>query len=123
MEWLTFILVLGALVGVLPGVVDQYRRDRAGFWKTLRLLGVYLLYLAAVIGAMLWLMSGAQPGAARAIAGGLFGLSAIFYGGVWLARIVPRYRPLPAWFDRYPSGIDYAFCAVMAVALLVAFLN
>jgi hypothetical protein len=36
---------------------------------------------------------------------------------------VPRYRPLPAWFDRYPSGLDYTFWAVMTGALVVAFLN
>jgi hypothetical protein len=52
-EWLGFILVLGSLVGVMPAVIDQWRRDRAGFWKTLRLFGVYLIYMAIVIGAML----------------------------------------------------------------------
>jgi hypothetical protein len=120
MEWFGFILVVGVLVGILPAVVDQYRRDRAGFWKTVRLFAVYLAGLAVIIAVMLWLLSGPKPSAARAIAAGVFGLAAIFYAGFWLARIVPRYRALPAWVDRYPSGIDHTFWAVLAGAFTVA---
>jgi hypothetical protein len=120
MEWLGFILVLGVLAGSMPAVIDQYRRDRAGFWKTLRLFGVYLVFVFANIGVMLWLLSGRSPSLSRAFAVGLFGIAAIFYAGFWLSRIVPRYRELPAWVDRYPSGIDHAFWAVLAGALVVA---
>ena len=120
MEWLGFILVVSSLVGVLPAVIDQYRRDRAGFWKTVRLFGVYLVFLFANIGVMLWLLSGEKPSAARAIAAGVFGIMAIFYAGFWLVRIVPRYRELPAWVDRYPSGIDYTFWGILVVALALA---
>jgi hypothetical protein len=120
MEWLGLILALSVLVGSLPAVIDQYRRDRAGFWKTLRLFGVYLVFIFANIGVMLWLLSGPAPSLPRAFAAGLFGIAAIFYAGFWLTRIVPRYRELPAWVDRYPSGIDYAFWAILAGALVVA---
>ena len=40
MEWFGLILVVACLVGILPAVVDQYRRDRAGFWKTVRRFAV-----------------------------------------------------------------------------------
>ncbi len=119
MEWLALILVLGSLIGVMPAVIDQHRRDRAGFWKTLRLFGVYLLYIFANIGVLLWLLSGPQT-AATAAAAALFGVAAIFYGALWLGRTVPRYRQLPAWFDRFPSGLDYTFWAAMAAALAYA---
>jgi hypothetical protein len=120
MEWLGLILVLGVLLGSIPAVIDQFRRDRAGFWKTLRLFGAYLVLVLANIGVMLWLLSRPLPGPARAFAAGLFGIAAIFYAGFWLTRIVPRYRELPAWVDRYPSGVDYAFWAILASALVVA---
>ena len=120
MEWLGLILVVSVLAGSMPAVIDQYRRDRAGFWKTVRLFGVYLVVLFANIAVMLWLLSGPPPSLARAIAAGVFGIGAIFYAGFWLTRIVPRYRELPAWVDRYPSGIDYAFWAILAGALVVA---
>jgi len=120
MEWLGLILVLSILAGSMPAVIDQYHRDRAGFWKSLRRFGVYLVVVFASIGVMLWLLSGRSPSLPRAFAVGLFGIGAIFYAGFWLSRIVPRYRELPAWVDRYPSGIDYAFWAVLVGALVVA---
>ena len=120
MEWLGLILVLSILTGSMPAVIDQYRRDRAAFWKTLRLFGVYLVFVFVSIGVLLWLLSGRSPSLPRAFAVGLFGIAAIFYAGFWLMRIVPRYRELPAWVDRCPSGVDYAFWAVLAGALVVA---
>ena len=120
MEWFGLILVVACLVGILPAVVEQYRRDRAGFWKTARVFAVYLASLAVIIGVMLWLLSGPPPSAARAVAAGVCGLAAIFYAGFWLLRIVPRYRALPVWVDRYPSGIDHTFWAVLAVTFAVA---
>ena len=123
MEWLGLILVLYIVARWFPACREQYRRDRAGFWKTVRLFAVYLVFLFVNIAVMLWLVSGPAPSPARAVAAGAFGLGAIFYAGFWLMRIVPRYRELPAWVDRYPSGIDYAFWAILAVALAVAFVT
>jgi hypothetical protein len=85
-----------------------------------RLFGVYLAGLAVIIGVMLWLLSGPKPSGARAISAGVFGIMAIFYAGFWLTRIVPRYRELPAWVDRFPSGIDYTFWGIVSIALAVA---
>ena len=120
MEWLGLILVVYSVARLYPACREQYRQDPAGFWKTVRLFGVYLVVLSANIGVMVWLLSGHKPGAARALAAGVYGIAAIFYAGFWLVRIVPRYRELPAWVDRYPSGIDYTFWAVLAGALVVA---
>ena len=58
---LGLILALSVLVGSLPGVIDQFHRDRAGVWKTLRLFSVYLVLVFANIGVMLWLLSGPPP--------------------------------------------------------------
>ena len=119
MEWLGLILVLYIVARWYPACREQYRQDPAGFWKTVRLFAAYLIVLFATIGVMVWLLSGPPRGLARAFAAGLFGVAAIFYAGFWLTRIVPRYRDLPAWVDRYPSGVDYAFWAILAGALIV----
>ena len=119
MEWLGLILVLGSLVGSarrhrpVPPRAPASRRRCACSAST---SSTWPSTSARCCGSCL----GAKPSAARATAGGVFGISAIFYAGFWLARIVPRYRPLPAWVDRYPSGIDYTFWAIMIVALAVA---
>ena len=120
MEWVGLILVLYIVARWFPACREQYRRDRAGFWKTLRLFGMYLVFVFANIGVMLWLLSGTSPSLPCAFAAGLFGVAAIFYAGFWLTRIVPRCRELPAWVDRYPSGVDYVFWAILAGALGVA---
>jgi hypothetical protein len=109
MEFLGLVLAVVTLIGVLPAAIQQYRTDRAGFWKTARQFGLYLAYLAIVIGVMLWLLSGEKPSVARAMASGVFGVTAIFYGALWLMRLVPRYRTLPAFIDRFPGGLDYGF--------------
>ena len=120
MELLGLVLAVVTLVGVLPAVIRQYRTDRAGFWKTARQFGLYLAYLAIVIGAMLWLVSGEKPSATRAMAAGAFGVTAIFYGALWLMRLVPRYRELPAFIDRFPGALDYGFWTVLGGACVVA---
>ncbi len=121
MSWLGLVLVLGALAASVPACVDQYRRDRVGFFKTLRLAGLYLLYVFVGIGIMLALLAGPQS-ATTAAAATVFVVGFIFYGGLWLTRVVPRYRDLPASIDKFPSGLDYAFWTVMAASLAFALL-
>ena len=114
-------VVVATLAGSIPAVVRQYRTDRPGFWKTLRLFAVYLAYVFAGLGMLLLLLRGPQPPAA-AVAGTIFVLAWILYGSLWLTRGVPRYRERPAWIDTYPSALDYAFWAIIAGALAAALL-
>jgi hypothetical protein len=119
MEWVGLVLVLSVFVGVMPAVRDQYRRDRPGFWKTLRLLGLFFAYILAGFGLVVPLFIEPQP-EAKALAITTFILAWIFYGALWLTRVVPRYRELPAFVDKFPGALDYGFWAVMAAALTFA---
>lgn len=121
MEWLGLVLVLGALAASIPACVNQYRRDPAGFWKSLRLLGAYFLYVFAGVGLVLALLSGPQS-ETTAAAATVFAVAFILYGGLWLTRMVPRYREVPAFIDKFPGALDYGFWAVMASSLAFAFL-
>ena len=121
MEWLGLILILGAFVGVMPAVREQYRRDRAGFWKTLRLLAIFFAYVLAGFGLVVPLLIEPQPQPeAKALAITAFLVAWIFYGALWLTRVVPRYRELPAFVDKFPGLLDFGFWAVMAAALAYA---
>jgi hypothetical protein len=121
MSWLGLVLTVGVLVASIPACRDQYRCDRAGFFKTLRVAGLYLLYVFAGIGLVLALLSG-QPSAMTAVAATVFVVAFILYGGLWLARVVPRYRELPAFVDKFPGVLDYGFWAVMAAGIAFALL-
>lgn len=121
MEWLGLVAVLGALVATIPACVSQYRTDRAGFWKTLRLAGYYLLYVLAGIGLVLALLSAPQS-EATAAAATVFAVAFILYGALWLTRMVPRYREVPAFIDKFPGALDYGFWAVMGSSLAFALL-
>jgi hypothetical protein len=109
-------VVLSVLVGLVPAVRAQYHHDRAGFWGSMRLLAIFLIYVFAGIGIVLALLSGPQS-SATAIAATVFVLAWILYGALWLTRLAPRYRELPAFIDKRPSGLDYAIVAVMTVSL------
>lgn len=104
----------------IPPAVEQYRRDRKGFWQTLRWMGVYALYVAVGIAILTQSADGPQPPAKAALAT-LFMLTWIAYGMVWLIRKVPRYREVPAWIDK--RWLDYLFAlalsGLLAAVLLV----
>ncbi len=53
--------VIAVFFATLPAVVRQWRNDREGFNKTLRLMGLYGLYLALGLGLLLLLAP--MPGA------------------------------------------------------------
>ena len=114
-------VVVATLAASIPAVVRQYRTDRQGFWKTLRLFAVYFLYIFAGLGILLLLLRGEQP-MSNAVASTVFTVAWILYGSLWLTRGVPRYRELPAWIDRYPSLIDYIFWALIASGFVAALL-
>jgi len=103
----------------IPPAVDQYRRDRKGFWQTLKWMGVYALYIAVGIAILMLSAEGPQPSTKAAIAT-LFMLIWIAYGMVWLTRKVPRYRELPAWIDK--RWLDYLFALALFGLLAAIFL-
>ncbi|HUU66772.1 MAG TPA: hypothetical protein VMW57_05745 [Methyloceanibacter sp.] len=100
-SWVVLIVVLAVMVANIPAVMQQWRDDRPGFIKTLWMVVVYLAYLALGIWLMLEVMApvGARgPGVLFAIG---FLLSWIFYGGLTLMRVVPRYREPPRWLMHF----------------------
>ncbi len=103
----------------IPPAVEQYRRDRKGFWQTLRWMGVYALYIAVGVAILMLPADGPQPPAKAALAT-LFMLTWIAYGMVWLTRKVPRYRELPAWIDK--RWLDYLFALALSGLLAATFL-
>jgi len=102
----------------IPPAVEQYRRDRKGFWQTVKWMGVYALYVAIGLAILVLSADGPQPPLKAGLAT-LFMLTWIAYGMVWLIRKVPRYRTLPAWIDT--QSLDGLFALALA-GLLVALL-
>ena len=91
------LVVVAAFVANLPALREQWRTDRAGSIKTIWLFGVYCLYIGLGIVVVLLLApktGGAGGGKALLLTGFIVGF--IFYGGLTLMRVVPRYREPPA---------------------------
>lgn len=96
-DWGLLLLVIMVFVANLPAVIEQWRTDRAGFNKTLWLMGAYALYVALGIALLLLLMprEGTSEGKALLLTGVIVGF--ILYGALTLMRVVPRYREPPRW--------------------------
>ena len=94
-------LVAAVLVANLPAVMQQWRADRRGSIRTLELLVVYFLYIGLGLALLIWLMPphGTSEGKALLLTGVMVGW--IFYGGLTLMRVVPRYREPPRWLMRF----------------------
>jgi hypothetical protein len=52
-----------------------------------------------------------------------FFLCWVLYGVLWLMRLAPRNREVPAWIDKRNSVIDYAFWAAIGLTLLAALVS
>lgn len=108
------LVALTAIAAAWPAVRRQWRDDRAGAIKTFKLLAIYLIYcLAGVL--LLVMFAPREPGTdpIKAVPMMALILAWIFYGALWLARLVPRYRDLPAWVDRRDGAIDRTFIAII----------
>ena len=108
------VVVISAIVSAWPAVRRQWRDDRAGALKTLKLLAIYLVYcLAGVL--LLVMFAPREPGTdpIKAVPMMTLILAWIFYGALWLARLVPRDQDLPAWVDRRDGPIDRTFIAII----------
>lgn len=104
----------------IPPAVEKYRRDRKGFWQTLKWMGVYALYVAVGLGILLLTVSGPQPPAKAALATFFF-LAWIAYGMLWLIRKVPRYRELPLWIDHRSLDAIFAIALTGLLAAIFAY--
>ena len=115
-ELYTIVTGLLTLVGVWTAARDLLRADRGAFWTTLKLCGLYAVYASVSVGMVVTLLRGPQS-ALVAVAAATFIMAWIAYGGIWLARAVPREDPLPRWLGERFGYIDCAFLAVIFVSL------
>ena len=107
---------LATLVGVWTASRGLLRADGRAFWTTLKLCGLYAVYASVSVGIVMMLLRGPQP-TLIAVAAGTFIMSWIAYGGIWLARAVPREDPLPCGLGERFGYLDCAFWAVIISSL------
>lgn len=95
------LLVIGVFIANLPAMMQQWHEDRAGFVKTLWLMGIYVLYVTLGTAALIWLIpaGGTSQASALLLTGVMAGW--ILYGALTLMRVVPRYREPPRWLMRF----------------------
>ena len=99
---------------MLPTLREQLRTDRAGVIKTLKLAGVYRIYVIAGI-AFVLLRVYFNPHT-NGLAVMVFLLAWILFGVLWLTRTVPRYREIPGWIDKRFTALDGVLVAIIAVS-------
>jgi hypothetical protein len=113
------LIVMGVM---LPAAYRQYRTDRTKFIGSIKAGAVYLVYCFIGIALMLTIMTGPQS-ESKVTAGMAFFLSWVLYGVLWLMRLAPRYREIPAWIDKRNSVLDYAFWVIIGLTLLAALVS
>jgi hypothetical protein len=118
-DLLALISVLIVMGIVLPAACRQYLADRAKFIGSLKAGAIYLAYCLIGIAFMPVITSSAHS-ESKVVAGMAFLLSWVVYGVLWLARLAPRYREVPAWIDKRNNVIDYGFWVVIGSTLLAA---
>jgi hypothetical protein len=118
----TLIVVVAVFIANLPALREQWRTDRAGSIKTIWMFGVYCLYVGLGIVVLLLLApkTGGQSGGGKALTLTGFMVGWIFYGGLTLMRVVPRYREPPAWLMHF--GIADIVLLGATLACLAAYL-
>jgi hypothetical protein len=118
----TLIVVVAVFLANLPALREQWRTDRAGSIKTIWMFGVYCLYVGLGIVVLLLLApkTGGQGGGGKALTLTGFMVGWIFYGGLTLMRVVPRYREPPAWLMHF--GIADIVLLGATLACLAAYL-
>ena len=114
------LVVVAAFLANLPAVIEQWHSDRAGFIKTIWLLGLYFLYIGLGLAILFLLKPPAGTGESKALLLTGFVLGFILYGGLTLMRVVPRYREPPAWLMRF--GIADIVLLGATLACLAAYL-
>ena len=107
---------LVTLVGVWRAGRGLLRADRRAFWTTLKLCGLYAIYASVSVGIVMTLLRGPQS-TLVAVAAGTFIMTWTAYGGIWLARAVPREDPLLRGLSERFSCMDAALLAVIILSL------
>ena len=100
----------------MDGSRDLLHADRGAFWTTLKLCGLYAVYASVSVGIVVLLLRGPQS-TPVAVAAATFIMTWIAYGGLWLARVVPREDPMPRWLGERFGYIDCVFLVVIFVSL------
>lgn len=98
---------------ILSTVCEMVRTDPAGFRKSLKIAGAYVVYCGVGIALVLWRVD-ANPDT-NGLAVLVFLMAWILFGVLWLARLVPRPKKLPAWVDRF-GVLDWILLAAIAVS-------
>lgn len=113
------IVVIPVMISSIAQVIVEYRRDPAFATTTFKWFGLYLLHLAAGIAPVIYLAGRSHGGPPmKAVAAGLFALAWVAYGALWLTRVVPRHKELPAWLGERANAIDYTLLG-SALLLLI----
>jgi len=97
----TALVVIAVLIVNMPAVMQQWHEDRPGFIKTLWLAGIYVLYTAIGIWLLVGVMAPVGEKGVNVLFALGFMLAWIFYGGLTLMRVVPRYREPPRWLMHF----------------------
>ena len=117
---LQFTLVIIVLAAQLPALRRQWLEDRAGAVKSWRLLAYYFLYLGVGLAVLLGALRNGGSEAA-ALAGMAFILGWVLLGVSTLIKVVPRYRPVPAWLLKPVGILDVVALAAIVPSLVVLF--
>jgi len=117
----TLLVVVAVFVANLPALREQWRNDRPGSIKTIWMFGVYCLYVGLGIVVLLLLApkTGGEDGEKALYLTG-FMVGWIFYGGLTLMRVVPRYREPPRWLMHF--GVADVVLLAATLACLAAYL-
>jgi len=120
-----FVLVIVAL-GVGLASLEQARRDPRitpeFWWKSLRVLGGYAVFIAAGLFITVRLMPRVEGSQAGALTLTLFMLSWVALGALWLMRLAPRLKEPPEFLMRPWGALDWALIALSVSSALAVML-
>ncbi|MBL8574228.1 MAG: hypothetical protein JNM13_11175 [Hyphomicrobiaceae bacterium] len=116
----TIKLVIGLVAAV--GLIDRLRGTRRfdRRFLTEALFTFLAAFVFVMVGSALYAL--AAPFSHRAGLGGalallLFLVTYVGFAGLWLARMAPKSRPLPAWVGQRFGAIDVALLAPIGLIL------
>ena len=115
------LIVVGIAIGATPAALNQWRNDPPGAIKTLKLVGIYMLYAVLGVAGLILLLAAGQGDPdrlARPLTGAFFAW--ILYGALTLTRVMPRYYEQPRWLMRF--GIADVVLLAMLFGCLLAYL-